>query len=63
MLAEGADAGDGAESEVELRCSWSPRWDEDPARHIRAFCRLLADVAGLPPDVPGVVPLSSRWRR
>lgn len=57
-LAENADGA----SEVELRCSWTPRWDDDPARHLRAFCDLLADLAGLPPDVPGVVPLSRRRR-
>jgi hypothetical protein len=53
---------DDGTSEVELRCSWTPRWDDDPARHLRAFCDLLADLAGLPPDVPGVVPLSGRRR-
>jgi hypothetical protein len=58
-LAEDDDAGT---SEVELRCSWTPRFDDDPARHLRAFCGLLADVAGLPPDVPGVVALSARRR-
>jgi hypothetical protein len=58
-LAEDDDAGS---SEAELRCSWTPRWDEDPARHLRAFCNLLADLAGLPPDVPGVVALSARRR-
>ena len=57
------DGGAGTESEVELRCSWSPRWDEEPARHLRAFCSLLADVAGLPPDIPGVVSIASRTRR
>lgn len=58
-LAEQDDAGS---SEAELRCSWTPRWDDDPARHLRAFCELLADLAGLPPDVPGVVALSARRR-
>jgi hypothetical protein len=56
------DAVDGGTSEVELRCSWTPRWDEDPARHLRAFCDLLTDLAGLPPDVPGVVALDGRRR-
>jgi hypothetical protein len=45
-----------------LRCSWTPRWDDDPARHLRAFCGLLADLAGLPPDIPGVVAISARRR-
>lgn len=58
-LAEGDEE---ASSEVELRCSWTPRWDDDPARHLRVFCELLADLAGLPPDVPGVVALSARRR-
>lgn len=57
-----AEPGDEASSEAELRCSWTPRWDEDPARHLRAFCDLLADLAGLPPDMPGVVALSARRR-
>jgi hypothetical protein len=57
-----AEADDEASSEAELRCSWTPRWDEDPARHLRAFCDLLADLAGLPPDMPGVVALSARRR-
>ncbi len=56
------DPGEGASSEVELRCSWTPRWDEDPARHLSAFTQLLADLAGLPPDLPGVVALSARRR-
>jgi hypothetical protein len=58
-LAEDDDEGS---SEAELRCSWTPRWDEDPTKHLRAFCDLLADLAGLPPDVPGVVALSARRR-
>lgn len=57
-----AEQDDSNSSEAELRCSWTPRWDEDPARHLRAFCSLLADLAGLPPDVPGVVALSARRR-
>lgn len=59
-----AEDADGTESEVELRCSWTPRFDgdDDPARHLRAFCDLLADVAGLPPDVPGVVSIGARRR-
>jgi hypothetical protein len=57
------DDPDGAvSSEVELRCSWTPRWDDDPARHLHAFAQLLADLAGLPPDVPGVVALTARRR-
>jgi hypothetical protein len=57
-----AESDDENSSEAELRCSWTPRWDEDPARHLRAFCDLLADLAGLPPDLPGVVTLSARRR-
>lgn len=57
-----AEDGDEGSSEAELRCSWTPRWDDDPARHLRAFCGLLADLAGLPPDIPGVVAISARRR-
>lgn len=60
-------AADGDSSELELRCSWSPGTDgpdpgslADPAAHLRAFRALLAAMAGLPPPVPGVVPLPSR---
>lgn len=60
-------AADGSSSELELRCSWSPVTEgpdpgtlADPAAHLRAFCGLLAAMAGLPPPVPGVVPLPSR---
>jgi len=56
------DPDEAATSEVELRCSWTPRWDEDATRHLSAFTQLLADLAGLPPDVPGVVALSARRR-
>jgi hypothetical protein len=56
-----SDADESA-SEVELRCSWTPQWDDEPVRHLRAFCSLLADLAGLPPDVPGVVALNGGRR-
>jgi hypothetical protein len=57
-----AEDDEGSSSEVELRCSWTPRWDADPARHLTAFTQLLSDLAGLPPDVPGVVALTARRR-
>jgi Protein of unknown function (DUF3000) len=56
------DPEEGSSSEVELRCSWTPRWDTDPERHLSAFTQLLSDLAGLPPDVPGVVALTARRR-
>lgn len=58
--------------EVELRCSWTPvARDEsvrvlgsppaastlDLAPHLGALVATLADMCGLPPDVPGVVGL------
>ncbi len=51
--------------EVELRCSWSPRWDPEDAdtvgAHLQALCDLMTMMAGEPP-VEGVVSLSSRVR-
>ncbi len=49
-------------SEVELRCSWTPRWDDEPGRHLQAFVDMLCDLAGLPPDLPGVVAFTARRR-
>src|ERR1700712_3574487 len=50
--------------EVELRCSWSPRWDPDDAAsvaaHLDALCDLMTMMAGEPPE--DVVSLSSRTR-
>ncbi|MHB8451079.1 MAG: DUF3000 family protein [Mycobacteriales bacterium] len=48
--------------DVELRCSWSPA-ALPPAGlgpHLVAVGDLLAALAGLPPEVPGVVPLTRR---
>jgi hypothetical protein len=51
--------------EVELRCSWSPRWDTDDAQsvaaHLEALCDLMTMMAGEPPS-EDVVSLSSRTR-
>lgn len=59
----GSLASEGDTFEVELRCSWSPRWTpEDAGAHLEAFVVLLATMAGLPPEVPGVVSLASRLR-
>lgn len=50
--------------EVELRCSWSPRWDPEDAEsvsaHLKALCDLMTMMAGEPPE--DVVSLSSRTR-
>ncbi|SBW22486.1 hypothetical protein FDG2_2710 [Candidatus Protofrankia californiensis] len=69
----GVLAADGDNSDVELRCSWSPDWAETTAgcshrawrpteavAHLHSFADLLAAMAGLPPRVCGVVPLPSR---
>ncbi|MGF7233443.1 MAG: DUF3000 domain-containing protein [Frankia sp.] len=60
---------DGDSFDVEMRCSWSPDWAETARRgrrawtpggttaHLHAFGDLLASMAGLPPRLPGVVPL------
>jgi hypothetical protein len=51
--------------EVELRCSWSPRWDPEDAEsvgsHLEALCDLMIMMAGEPPP-DDVVSLSSRSR-
>lgn len=48
--------------DVELRCSWSPPAAPTTALgpHLVAVGDLLAAMAGLPPEVPGVVPLTRR---
>lgn len=51
--------------EVELRCSWSPRWDpEDPeavGAHLEALCDLMTMMAGEPPP-EDVFSLNNRAR-
>ena len=51
--------------EVELRCSWSPRWDVEDAEsvgaHLDALCDLMTMMADEPPS-DDVVSLSSRTR-
>jgi hypothetical protein len=51
------------EAEIEVRASWTPLLDEDPAAvgaHLAAWAELLCTTAGLPPVPPGVVPLPNR---
>ncbi len=47
----------GANSQIEIRASWTPREGlggvPDTAAHLSAWCDLLAQVAGLPPAGPG----------
>jgi hypothetical protein len=51
--------------EVELRCSWSPRWDpndsESVSAHLEALCDLMTMMAGEPPP-DDVFSMSSRTR-
>jgi hypothetical protein len=53
------------ESEIEIRASWSPIINEssDMLAHIQAWCNLLGEVAGLPPVVEGVAPISTARRK
>ncbi|MBW1600700.1 DUF3000 domain-containing protein [Streptomyces sp. JJ66] len=59
-----------AEAEIELRASWTPLAPlgfPDVAAHFAAWCDLLRQCAGLPPeppaeDPPGIVPLPHRRR-
>ncbi|HRW01257.1 DUF3000 domain-containing protein [Nostocoides australiense] len=47
--------------EIEIRASWTPL-DDEPGRHLSAWCDLLCTVAGLPPLPEGVVALPGRRR-
>ena len=53
------------ESEIEIRASWSPiiKESSDMLAHIKAWCNLLGEVAGLPPLVEGVAPISAARRK
>ncbi len=69
----GVLAADGDNSDVELRCSWSPEWPgttngcdhrlwrpAEAAAQLHSFVDLLAAMVGLPPRIRGVIPLPSR---
>jgi hypothetical protein len=49
-------------TEVELRASWSPAAPEDLTAHLLAWCALLTQCAGLPPEstAPGLTTLPHR---
>jgi hypothetical protein len=53
------------ESEIEIRASWSPiiKESNEMISHVLAWCNLLGEVAGLPPMVEGVAPISSARRK
>jgi hypothetical protein len=53
------------ESEIEIRASWSPLINDstEMAAHVMAWCNLLSEVAGLPPVVEGVAPISAARRK
>ena len=53
------------QSEIEIRASWSPiiKDSAEMIKHIDAWCNLLGEVAGLPPIVEGVAPISAARRR
>ncbi|OUZ09668.1 enoyl-CoA hydratase [Aeromicrobium sp. PE09-221] len=53
----GQMAEDGSSAQVEVRASWSPDTDTDTGCHAQAWMHLLAELAGLPPLTPGVIPL------
>ncbi|MDT0446072.1 DUF3000 domain-containing protein [Streptomyces johnsoniae] len=42
-----------ARAELELRASWTPAGPEDTGGHLLAWCDLLAQCAGLPPETQG----------
>jgi hypothetical protein len=53
------------ESEIEIRASWSPKINDpnEMISHVLAWCNLLGEVAGLPPVVEGVAPISAARRK
>jgi hypothetical protein len=53
------------ESEIEIRASWSPliKDSNEMMAHVLAWCNLLGEVAGLPPVVEGVAPISAARRK
>ena len=53
------------ESEIEIRASWSPiiKDSDEMIPHVLAWCNLLGEVAGLPPVVEGVAPISTARRK
>jgi len=53
------------ESEMEIRASWSPIVDDprDLIKHIEGWCKLISEVAGLPPVPEGVSAITSAKRK
>jgi len=53
------------ESEIEIRASWSPLINnsDEMISHVMSWCNLLGEVAGLPPVVEGVAPISAARRK
>ena len=49
---------DGGDAQIEVRASWTPLTEK--GNHAAAWSNLLCAIAGLPPLVPGVVPLQRR---
>lgn len=54
----GAMSDDETDAQIEVRASWTPEGSLEP--HASAWMELLGKLAGLPPLVPGVVPLTRR---
>lgn len=52
-------------SEIEIRASWTPviSQPEDIRGHIEGWCKLIAEVSGLPPVAEGVAAITSGKRR
>ncbi|WP_293786452.1 DUF3000 domain-containing protein [uncultured Aeromicrobium sp.] len=59
----GQMAEDGSSAQVEVRASWTPADGDDMRPHADAWMQLLAELAGLPPLAPGIVPLRRTGRR
>ena len=53
------------ESEIEIRASWRPviKDPNEMMSHVMAWCNVLGEVAGLPPVVEGVAPISAARRK
>ncbi|MFI7275612.1 DUF3000 domain-containing protein [Streptomyces sp. NPDC049879] len=59
----GAMAERPARAELELRASWTPADGADAAGHLLAWCALLAQCAGLPPEASGTAVTALPRRR
>jgi hypothetical protein len=53
------------DSEIEIRASWTPiiKESSEIIAHIEAWCNLIGEVAGLPPIIDGMAPITAARRK